>query len=137
LASTLIWGRNHERHGTSNSYLFESTANLLDKNYIYTRMELVDKTGLLEENIFGRPGLEPSPLIGSSEEPVEHFEQMFRVGAVTVGGVRDIWVQPKFRVGVGADVTFYHVPDALKPIYGSSPTSVHMFVRIRPEKMKH
>ena len=137
LASTLIWGRNHERHGTSNSYLLESTANFLDKNYVYTRMELVDKTGLLEENIFGRPGIEPSPLIGHGGEPVDHFEQMFRVGAVTIGGVRDILVQPKYRVGIGADVTFYHVPEALKPIYGSSPTSFHAFVRIRPEKMGH
>ena len=136
-ASTLIWGRNDERHGTSNSYLLESTANFLDKNYVYTRMELVDKTGLLEENIFGRPGIEPLPLIGNGGESGEHFEQMFRIGAVTIGGVRDILVQPKFRVGIGADVTFYHVPEALKPIYGSSPTSFHMFVRIRPEKMSH
>jgi len=136
-ASTIIWGRNRETHGTSNSYLLESTANFLDKNYVYTRMELVDKTGLLEENIFGRPGIEPSPLIGDGGESGEHFEQMFRIGAVTIGGVRDILVQPKFRVGIGADVTFYHVPEALEPIYGSSPTSFHIFVRIRPEKMSH
>src|SRR5262249_166990 len=32
-ASTLVWGRNHERHGNSNAYLLESTANFLDKNY--------------------------------------------------------------------------------------------------------
>jgi hypothetical protein len=29
------------------------------------------------------------------------------------------------------------VPDGLKPIYGSSPTSFHVFVRVRPGKMKH
>jgi hypothetical protein len=135
-ASTVIWGRNQERHGTSNSYLLESTANFLDRNYLYTRMELVDKSGLLEENIFGRPGLEMSTLIVVGEDD-HHLDTMFRIGAVTIGGVRDIFAQPKFRVGIGADVTFYHVPGDLKPIYGSSPTGFHVFVRIRPGKMQH
>jgi hypothetical protein len=136
-ASIVIWGRNGERHGTSNSYLLESTANFLDRNYVYTRMELVDKSGLLEENIFGRPGAEPSTPIENGVTSVDHFEPMFRIGAVTFGGVRDIFVEPKLRVGIGADVTFYHVPGTLKPIYGSSPTSFHIFVRIRPGKMQH
>jgi hypothetical protein len=135
-ASTIIWGRNQERHGTSNSYLLESTANFLDRNYLYTRMELVDKSGLLEENIFGRPGLETSTLIGVREGN-HQLDTIFRIGGVTIGGVRDVLVQPKFLVGIGADVTFYHVPGDLKPIYGSSPTSFHVFVRIRPGKMHH
>jgi hypothetical protein len=136
-ASTVIWGRNHEQHGTSNSYLLESTANFIDRNYAYTRMELVDKAGLLDENIFGRPGIHTRTIIGVEESSEEHSEQMFRIGAVTIGGVRDIVVQPKLRVGIGADVTFYHVPGGLKPIYGSNPTSFHIFVRIRPGKMSH
>lgn len=136
-ASSLIWGRNHELHGNSNSYLLESTANFLDKNYIYTRMELVDKQGLLEENIFGRRGLDEFHPIGNGFEVGDHFSQQFRVGAVTFGGVRDIVADSKLRIGLGADVTFYHVPDGLKPIYGSSPTSFHFFLRIRPGKMKH
>jgi len=134
-ASSLIWGRNHERHGNSNAYLFESTANFLDKNYLYTRMELVDKLGLLEENIFGRRGLEESHPMG--EDSGNHLDQSFRVGAFTFGGVRDIVAASKLRVGVGADVTFYHVPEGLKSVYGSSPTSFHFFVRLRPGKMKH
>jgi hypothetical protein len=136
-ATSLIWGRNHERHGNSNAYLLESTANFLDKNYFYTRMELVDKLGLLEQNIFGRPGLDEFHPIGNGFELGHRFEQSFRVGAITFGGVRDIVVDSKLRIGIGADVTFYHVPDGLKPIYGSSPTSFHVFLRIRPGKMKH
>jgi cell division ATPase FtsA len=100
-------------------------------------MELVDKSGLLEENIFGRPGLDTSTLIGVAESDDHHLDTMFRIGAVTIGGVRDILVQPKFRVGIGADVTFYHVPGDLESIYGSNPTSFHVFVRIRPGKMQH
>lgn len=136
-ANSLIWGRNHELHGNSNAYLLESTVNFLDKNYFYTRMELVDKQGLLEENIFGRPGLDVFHPIGNGLELGNRFDQFFRVGAFTFGGVRDILAESKLRVGIGADVTFYHVPDGLKPIYGSSPTSFHVFLRIRPGKMHH
>ena len=136
-ASTLIWGRNHERHGNSNAYSLESTANFLDKNYLYTRMELVDKLGLLEENIFGRHGLDEFHPIGNGVDLSNHLDQSFRVGAFTFGGVRDIVADSKLRVGIGADVTFYHVPDGIRPIYGSSPTSFHVFLRVRPGKMKH
>lgn len=135
LATSVIWGRNHELHGNSNSYLLESTANFLDKNYLYTRMELVDKPGLLEENIFGRPGFDEFQPIGHGFEKGNNVEQFFRVGAFTLGGVRDVLADPKLRVGIGADLTFYHVPDGLSPVYGSSPTSFHVFVRIRPGKM--
>src|SRR6185369_16039601 len=136
-ATSLIWGRNHELHGNSNAYLLESTANFLDKNYLYTRMELVDKPGLLEENIFGRPGLDVFHPAGNGFVLGDRFEEFFRVGAVTFGCVRGIVGQEKLRLGIGADVTFHHVPDGLKPIYGSSPTSFHVFLRIRPGKMQH
>jgi hypothetical protein len=131
-ATTLAWGRNHEERGNSNAYLLESTANFMGKNYVYTRMELVDKPGLLEENIFGRAGLDQFHPVGNGLEVGNSFEQAFRVGAFTFGGVRDIVAHPRLRVGLGADFTFYHVPDPLKAIYGSSPTSVHVFVRLRP-----
>ncbi|HEV8487453.1 MAG TPA: c-type cytochrome [Blastocatellia bacterium] len=133
-ATSVIWGRNHERHGNSNAYLLESTANFLDKNYLYTRMELVDKKGLLEENIFGRKGLDEFLPIGGGFELGNRFEESFRVGALTLGGVRDIVADSRLRVGLGADVTFYHVPEGIKAIYGSSPTSFHVFLRVRPGK---
>jgi hypothetical protein len=136
-ATSLIWGRNHEVHGNSNAYLLESTANFLDKNYLYTRIELLDRIGLLRENVFGRPGLEDSHLSGDGIEMDDHFEPVFRVGAFTFGGVRDIVAESKWRLGIGADVTFYHVPAALKAIYGSNPTSFHLFLRLRPGKMGH
>jgi hypothetical protein len=142
-ASSLIWGRNHEEHGNSNAYTFESTANFIDKNYLYTRLELGDKLGLLQDNIWGRAGLVPAHHIGDetgNDGPDQHDDlanRWFRVGAFTFGGVRDIIADPRLRVGIGADVTFYHVPDGLKPVYGSSPKSFHLFLRIRPGKMSH
>jgi mono/diheme cytochrome c family protein len=136
-ASSLIWGRNHEDRGNSNAYLFESTVNFLDKNYIYTREELVDKPGLLEENIFGRDGTDQFHSIGNGLEVGNSFEQAFRIGAFTFGGVRDVVTDSKLRVGIGADVTFYHVTDPLHAIYGASPKSFHIFIRLRPGKMAH
>src|SRR5262249_1740064 len=68
-ASTLIWGRNHKNHGNSNASFFEPTVNFLDKNYLYTRLELVDKPGLLEENIFGRAGLDQFETVDDHLEP--------------------------------------------------------------------
>ncbi|HXG91446.1 MAG TPA: c-type cytochrome [Blastocatellia bacterium] len=137
-ATSLIWGRNHEEHGNSNAYLLESTANFADKNYLFMRLELGDKIGLLQENIWGRAGLldehnHASEALGDNHE----LDRWFRVGAFTFGGVRDIVAESFLRVGIGADVTFYHVPGALKPIYGSSPTSFQLFLRLRPGKMSH
>ncbi|HEY7545144.1 MAG TPA: c-type cytochrome [Blastocatellia bacterium] len=136
-ASSLIWGRNHELHGNSNAYTFESTVNFKDKNYLYTRLELGDKIGLLQENIWGRPGLVPAHHIGDEDDQDDLADRWFRVGAFTLGGVRDIIAHPKLRIGVGADVTFYHVPDGLESVYGSSPKSFHLFLRIRPGRMSH
>jgi len=136
-ASTLIWGRNHEDRGNSNAYLFESTVDFLDKNYLYTRAELVDKPGLLEENIFGRAGTDMFKTVGNGLEAGSSFEQAFRIGAFTIGGVRDVVAEPKLRVGVGADVTFYHLPDQIREIYAAVPRSFHIFVRLRPGKMAH
>ncbi|HEY7172615.1 MAG TPA: hypothetical protein VH417_17300 [Vicinamibacterales bacterium] len=54
---------------------------------------------------------------------------------VTAGTAGLVWDLPSWRgfeVGFGGDATFYAVPDALRPYYGSSPVSAHVFVRVRP-----
>ncbi|HEX8088027.1 MAG TPA: hypothetical protein VF762_04195, partial [Blastocatellia bacterium] len=102
-----------------------------------------DKIGLLRENIFGRAGLADHHNSGGIQSTGVESEndaladRWFRVGAFTFGGVRDVVTNPKLRVGVGADATFYHVPEGLKTLYGSSPTSFHVFLRIRPGKTGH
>lgn len=186
-ASTLIWGRNSEVHGDSNSYLFESTLNFLGKNHVYLRTELVDKQGFFDDNIFGRPGLiclrvktanakqggtinvtGPSkvvctprglpnqgspasvsilnqeyvvnhggaPPIPGRAYPPEFFNRWFRVGAFTLGGVRDFVANEEVRIGVGADATYYYHPASLDLIYGLRPVSFHVFLRFRPGEMK-
>jgi len=126
-ASSFIWGRNHGSHGEAffnlNGYTAESTVNFLDKNYLYTRLELVDKNELLRD--------EDEHLLGFSHE----LHPVFRIGAYTFGYARDIWMTDKLSVAVGSDFTFYSKPDVLNPIYGENPTSYKFFIRIRPNKM--
>jgi hypothetical protein len=53
------------------------------------------------------------------------------VGAVTLGGARDLAFWKGLEAAVGGDVTLYRVPDASKSAYGSRPVSLQLFVRFR------
>ena len=125
-ATSFIWGRNHENHSGEifnlNGYVAESTVNFLDKNYLYTRLELVDKNALLRD--------EDRLLLGITDH-----HPSFRIGAYTFGGARDIWTTEKLRVAIGGDVTFYSKPAILDRIYGDNPVSWKIFFRLRPAKM--
>jgi hypothetical protein len=127
-ATSLIWGRNREEHDGEvfrlNGYTAESTVNFLDKNYVYTRLELVDRKELLRHDELHSLGF------------AEGFHPQFRIGAYTFGGARDVWNTEKWSVALGGDVTFYSKPRVLDALYGRNPTSYKFFVRIRPGKMK-
>jgi len=112
-ATSVVWGRKHkETEDTNqNSYLLESTLNFRQRNYGYTRLELVDKDELF-------PELQAHP--------------SYRIGAYTFGGVRDLVQNRRWQLGLGADVTFYTKPAALNAIYGENPVSLHVFLRVRP-----
>ncbi len=125
VATTLIWGRNDENHTndveTLNGYVAESTLNFLDRNYIYTRLETVNKVDLFSHDEAQALGID------------DH--SIFRVGAYTLGAARDIWNTEKFSLAVGSDLTFYSKPEALDAVYGQNPVSYKFFIRIRPNKM--
>ena len=125
-ATSLIWGRNDENHAqdveTLNGYLAESTLNFLDKNYLYTRLELVDKADLLSSGDLKRLG-------------ITNDHALFRIGAYTTGFARDIWNTEKFSVALGGDLTFYSKPAVLDSIYGNNPVSYKLFIRVRPSRM--
>ncbi len=125
-SSSLIWGRNHGQHEgegfNTNSYTFESTVNFKDLNYVYTRLELVDKNELLEHEELHRLGI-------SAHHP------SFRIGAYTLGAAREIWNTETLSVALGGDFTFYSKPPVLAELYGSNPTSYKLFIRLRPGKM--
>jgi hypothetical protein len=125
-ASAFIWGRNHtsspgELHNL-NGYTFESTVNFLDKNYLYTRLELVDKDELLRAVDRARLG-------------ITQTHPSFRIGGYTFGAARDIWDTKKISLAIGSDLTFYSKPSMLDAIYGNNPVSWKVFLRLRPAKM--
>ena len=125
-ASAFIWGRNHvsspvEVHNL-NGYTFESTVNFMEKNYIYTRLELVDKNELLRAT--------DRALLG-----IKDAHPSFRIGAYTFGGVRDVWNTKKFSLAIGSDLAFYSKPAVLDRLYGSNPVSWRLFLRLHPSKM--
>ena len=152
-ATSVVWGRNDRADGDSNAYLLESTVRFLSRNAIYGRIELVDKRHLLEENVYGRAGLDVRPVgdghVGQAPRFIDpqtfsrtataealSFEPSFRVAAFTMGYVRDVYENNQFAIGIGADVTAHAIPDELKAVYGISPMSVKAFVRFRPSTMR-
>jgi len=117
-ATSVVWGRKHKEldNTTQNSYLLESTLNFLERNYAYSRLELVDK-----DELFPQATTHPA----------------YRIGAYTFGAVRDLLHNEHWQLGLGGDVTFYSKPAVLDPVYGNSPVSFHVFVRVRPGLMEH
>ena len=117
-ATSLIWGRNRklQAHTTQNGYLLESELNFLDKDYAFTRLELVDRDELF-------PAVPPP-------------QPSFRIGAYTFGGVRDLVHSDKLQLGLGAAVTVYSKPSSLDAAYGDNPVSFQIFLRVRPGMMK-
>jgi hypothetical protein len=116
--TSLIWGRVHKiaTDRTLNSYLLESTLNFRQRNYAFTRLELVDKDELF---------------------PEAAFQPVYRIGAYTFGGERDLIQNRAWQLGLGADLTFYSKPSVLNASYGNYPVSFQIFVHMRPGKPEH
>jgi hypothetical protein len=108
-ATSLIWGRAHKTDNGANlnGYGLESVAQFARKNYVTSRIELVDKDELLATG------------------------QSFRVSAYTVGYTRDFYLLPRIATGLGANITNYAMPAALHAYYGEHPISVLFFIRFK------
>jgi hypothetical protein len=119
LAATFLWGHNDERHGTSDALLLEAAYQLTRSDQIYGRAEWVEKDRRLLE------------FKGAEVTPAIDVPDIARIGALTVGYLRDFLLTPALRVGAGADVTAYSLPSGLERVYGSSPISCHVFLRVR------
>jgi len=56
----------------------------------------------------------------------------FRVGKISVGGLRDFRIAEHFSLGVGGLLAVNFVPDGLAPLYGGrNPTGAMGFVRLK------
>lgn len=125
-ASTAVWGRTRslEDSAKENSYLLESTVNFHEKNYAWIRLENAGRTN---ELLVGERPLSPR----FKEEPLTHVQ------AYTMGYDREIRLLPGVSSAIGAQVSIYEVGTPLKPVYGSHPTGVAVFIRFRPAPRLH
>src|SRR2546428_8501297 len=106
--SSLIFGHNRKSEGHAvSAWLAESVLQFANVNYVTGRVEIVDKDELA---------------IGSG---------IFRVKALTLGYSRDLLMMGSLVTAVGANVTAYSIPSAIRPSYGASPHSFYGFARIR------
>jgi hypothetical protein len=120
-ASSLIWGRNRvvQTGLVWNGYLLESTLRFAENNYLWTRIENVDRTNEL--------------LLKDEFEPPDFHESIIgRVQAYTLGYDRNINLIPHLETALGAQITSYHDGGRLAGIYGNHPVGVVMFLRVRP-----
>lgn len=120
-SSTLLWGRTRSipSNEKENSYLLESTLNFSGRNAVWTRIENAGRSNLL---LIGEHPL-PS---GFVETPLTHVQ------AYTFGYDRNFLSIPHLSSALGAQVTTYGVGQPLRPIYGTDPVGVNIFLRLRP-----
>jgi hypothetical protein len=120
-ASTILWGRTRslEDNSIANGYLLESTVRFRTRNYVWTRIENLDRWN---ELLLGEKPLPPN----FQEMPIG------RVQAYTFGYDHDFNFIPHVSSALGAQVTAYGVGDRMKPIYGTNPVGVAVFLRFRP-----
>jgi hypothetical protein len=117
LAASLVWGENREIHGILDAYLLEWTLGTTPRGRFYGRAEAAAK------NLLDLGTLEPPGFV--------HFHRISHVAALTLGYLADLSERRWGRIGVGADVTVYHVAANMLEFYGA-PHSYHVFMRYRP-----
>jgi hypothetical protein len=124
LASSIIWGRNNDMIDSEerifNSYALESTLNFKNRNWVWTRIENLDKDRTL---LYG----ETEAALNVEETPIG------RVQAYSFGYERDILrTQLWANIGLGFQLTMYGLTDEMKVVYGNSPKSFVVFLHLRP-----
>lgn len=112
-STTAAWGRKMLHPGeTLDGYMLESALILKKRYTLFLRAERVAETEL------------------HHDEPALHG-RVLSVNKVSVGGIWDFYRQDNMTAGIGALVSRYALPDELKPLYGSDPTSGMIFARIK------
>ena len=119
-ASALIYGTNQQDvHGRSHSVLGETEIVLDGGNTFFGRAEMVQKRG--QELVVNVPPANLDP------------EELFSVGHVSLGYIRDLRRFRGATVGIGVRGTVNFVPAELESTYGSrTPLGGLVFLRVRP-----
>jgi hypothetical protein len=119
-SQTLVWGMNaKEHHGTKeHSVLYENNLQL-HKQAFYGRYEYIRKSA--EE-------LELEPLLG---------HRILNIHAVTVGYNRNISPAAPVEILAGLQGTLNFPDRLLKPLYGSAPVGLEIYLQLRPWRHRH
>lgn len=117
-AVTVGYGRNDKATQSYNAFLAEATRRVRRNTYFGRFETLQVETELLQT--------------GVAHHEEGHIPARDTVLALTLGALRDVWRWNGLDFGIGADLTFYGVPDALAATHGSRPLSFHIYGRIRP-----
>jgi hypothetical protein len=117
LASAFVWGQNYAQGERTNSFLFEADYQF-EKNAIFGRAESVEKSG--HELVL--------------DHPDDH--DVYRVGAYSLGYIRELFRGNGLDLGIGSQVTFNTNPQSLVPYYGgTNHQGYQIFFRVRPSAM--
>jgi hypothetical protein len=119
LALSVLWGRNHEDHGTSNAVVAEAAWQATAHDHAFARAERVQK----DFELLAEKHLHSAAQAGGDD--------IVPVSALTVGYVRSYELRGSLNLGLGADLTLYGVPERLHEAYGAHPVSTHVFARLR------
>ncbi|MGN6177572.1 MAG: hypothetical protein ACTHNW_00210 [Mucilaginibacter sp.] len=120
IASTLVYGQNHfsDNQKTLPSILFENSLQL-HKSAIYMRYEYVRK--------------DAGELDLTNDFPLN---PNFGINAITLGTNRILGTVKQTNITGGVQATMNVSPQALSPLYGSTPFGFEVYIRISPGLMK-
>jgi hypothetical protein len=117
IAASLISGRNQTPEGPEWGSLLEWTWKFGGKNFLYGRLESVDR------DIY--------ELVHKTQRPQGVARERTLVQAATLGFVRNVPLLSEAETGLGADLTTYRFRSRLDSVYGRHPLSAHVFLRVR------
>lgn len=116
---TALWGMNKtEHHGAEHGALAEGSYNVR-RTAVYGRYEWVQKS--LEE-------------LGLDEEDFGH-DAVFPIHAFTAGASQDIFRTGNTKIALGAQISVFSPDKRLIPLYGQTPLSGQVYLRIYPRAM--
>jgi hypothetical protein len=111
--TTFAWGRTMRRNAEATmGYLAESTLRFAGTNAFFGRLEQARSDEIIRQN-----------------DAMQR--ELFMARKITIGYFRELAPQGSTRVDVGAFISRYMVPSYAVASYGSSPTSVMVFMRAR------
>jgi hypothetical protein len=127
LSAALIWGANDLRPAEDSDHHAGVQHALLAEGALRFGPQAV----------FGRAEYTQKSAEELALEGEEFHDGVFDLLSLSLGAGRDVFSVGGLTAMLGAQGTLYGVPDALRPVYGSAPVSLQVFLRLTPSRMAH